>query len=134
MKSTSRFPGGRLLLAIRNKSNSRKVLGFISTEGGEINEPGDPYLSCFPDIYSSFYVRHVVHTQLLCRYFNACNSIYNHNRMRHSDLALDKYWVTQSGYFRLLTTVALGMGITYGKLLYCHGAAEGNDYRKISKL
>ena len=42
--------------------------------------------------------------------------------------------MTQSGYFRLATTVALGMGITYGKLLYCHGVAEGNKDKKISTL
>ena len=35
--------------------------------------------------------------------------------MRHYDIALEEYWVTQSGYFRLATTVALGMGITDGK-------------------
>ena len=54
--------------------------------------------------------------------------------MRQSDLSLEKYWVTQSGYFRLATTVALIMGITDGKLLYCHGVAEGNEYKKISTL
>ena len=47
------------------------------------------------------------------------------------DIALDKYWVTQSVYFRLSTTVALGMGITDGKLLYCHGVAEGNVEKKF---
>ena len=54
--------------------------------------------------------------------------------MRQSDLLLEKYWVTQSGYFRLATTVALGMGITDGKLLYCYGVAEGNKDKKISTL
>ena len=58
----------------------------------------------------------------------------NHNRMRQSDTALDKYWVTQSSYFRLATTVELGMGITDVKLLYCHGVAEGNKDKKISTL
>ena len=52
--------------------------------------------------------------------------------MRQFDLSLEKYWVTQSGYFRLTTTVALCMGITDGKLLYCHGVAEGNKDKKIS--
>ena len=54
--------------------------------------------------------------------------------MYRSDLALEKYWVTQSSYFRLATTVALGMGITDGKLLYCHSDVEGNFYKKISTL
>ena len=54
--------------------------------------------------------------------------------MWQSDLALEKYWVTQSGYFRLATSLALGMGIAYGKLLYCHSVAGGNMDRKISTL
>ena len=45
--------------------------------------------------------------------------------MRQSDLVLDKYWVTYSDYFRIATAVALGMGITYGKLLFYHGISEG---------
>ena len=54
--------------------------------------------------------------------------------MRQYDLSLDKYWVTQSGYFRLATTVALGIVLTYRKILYCHGVAEGNKDKKISTL
>ena len=46
--------------------------------------------------------------------------------MWKSDISLDKYWVTQSVYFILATTLALGMGITDENLLYCHGVAEGN--------
>ena len=67
-----------------------KVLGFIATEGSGSTEPGDPYLSRFPAIYSNVSVRPVVRTHLLGRYFNACNAIENHNRMRQSDLSLDK--------------------------------------------
>ena len=123
LKSTPRFLDERLLLAIGYKYHSRKVLGFIATEGYGSTKPGDPYLSRFPDIYSNVSVCHVVCPHLIGRYFNACNQIYNHNRMPQSDLSLEKYWVTQSGYFRLATTMALGMGITDGKLLYCHGVA-----------
>ena len=54
--------------------------------------------------------------------------------MWQSDISLEKYWVTHSGYFRLATTVALGIGITDGKLLYCHGVAEGEKDKKISTL
>ena len=52
--------------------------------------------------------------------------------MQKSDLVLKKYATKQSGYFRLENTVALGMGITYGKILYCHGVAEGNVDKKTS--
>ena len=48
------------------------------------------------------------------------------------DIVLDKYWVTHSGYFRLATIVALGMGITYGKLLLCHGISEESGDKNIS--
>ena len=49
-------------------------------------------------------------------------------------LSLEKYWVTQSEYFILANTVALGMVITDGKLIYCHGVAEGIKEKKISTL
>ena len=75
LKSTTRFPGEIPLLAIGYKYNSRKVLGFIATEGAGITEPVDPYLSRLPDIYSHVSVRPVVHTHLLGRYLNACNEI-----------------------------------------------------------
>ena len=55
---------------------------------------------------------------------NTCNTIENHNTIHQYDLALEKYWVTQSSYFRLKTTVALGMGNIYGKLLLCHGISH----------
>ena len=102
--------------------------------GGVSTELGDTCLSCFPEIYYSVSVRLVVCTHFLDRYFNACNAIDNQNRMRQSGLELNKYWVIQSGYFRFASTVALGTGVTYGNLLYCHGVIEGNMDKKISKL
>ena len=117
LKSTPIFTGEIPLLAIGYKYNSRKVLRFISTEGSGSTEPGDPYLSRFPDIYLNVSVRPVVLPHFLGRYLNACNAIENHNMMQQSDLSLEKYWVTQSGYFRLATTVAwiwvLPMGSFY---------------------
>ena len=132
--STPRVPGGKPLLAIGYKYNYRMVLVFIATEGDGSTEPGDTYLSCFPYIYSNVYIHPVVCPHLLCRYLNACNSLYNHNRMWQSDIVLEKYWVTQSGYFRLATIVELGMGIIDGNLLYCHSVAEVNADKKISTL
>ena len=114
LNSTSIFPSERPLLAIGYKYSSSKVLVFIATEGAGCTEPGDPYLSRFPDIYSNVSVHPVVRPHLLGRYFNAFNAIDNHNRMQQSDLSLEKYWVTQSGYFCLVTNVALGMGIIDG--------------------
>ena len=88
MKITPRVPGGISLLEIGYKYNYRKVLGFIATEGYVSPEPGNPYLSSFPVIYSNVYVCLVVRLHLIVRYFNACDAIENNNRMRQSDLEL----------------------------------------------
>ena len=66
-------PGGRPLLTILYQYNSSKVLRFIAFGGAGSSEPGDPYLSCFPDIYSNFSVHPVIFPHLLVRYFNAYN-------------------------------------------------------------
>ena len=39
--------------------------------------------------------------------------------------------VTQSGYFRLATTVVLGVGITDKKILFCRGISEVIVDKKI---
>ena len=74
--------------------NTRKVLRIFSTEGYGSTEPGDTYLSCFPDIYSNFSVIPVVIPHFLGRYFNACNATYNRNSRRQSGIPLEKYSVT----------------------------------------
>ena len=43
MAITSRVPGGRQLMTIRYKYNSRKVLGFIATKCTGSTELDDPY-------------------------------------------------------------------------------------------
>ena len=40
------------------------------------------------------------------------NKFDSHNKSRQSDLALEKWWVTQCGWLWLFTTVAMGMTIT----------------------
>ena len=51
LNSTPIFPGDIPLVEIEYKYNSRKVLGFIATEGGGVTESDDPYLSCLPEIF-----------------------------------------------------------------------------------
>ena len=55
-----------------------------------------------------------------------------HSKMRQYGLALEKYWVMQSGYFRIGTTVALSVGITYAKILLCRGIGTDNKYKAVS--
>ena len=131
MRIIPRVTVGITLLDIGYKYNYRKVLGFIDTKRDGSNEPDNPYLSRFPEISSNVSVIPAVHPHLLLRYFDACNSIENDNRMQQYGLNLEKYWLTQSGYFRLANTVGLGMGIAYGTLLYCHAVSEVHVDRKI---
>ena len=85
-------------------------------------------------MYSNVYVFPVVCLHLLGMYSNACYATKNNNRMRQSDLALDQCWLTHNSYFRLATTVVLGMAITDGKLLFCHVLSEVNVDNKVSTV
>ena len=49
---------------------------------------------------------------------------------RQSDIALEKFWVTQCGWIRLFTTVAMGMKITNCWKLFCYGVKR-DHYDKI---
>ena len=89
---------------------------YISTEGDESTEPVDSCLFYCPYNYYNVSVRPVVSPQFLGRYFNASNSIDNNNGVWNSGLGIEKYWVTQSVYFRHATVVLLGMALTDGKL------------------
>ena len=73
MKITPRVPGDIPPMEIRYRYNSIKVLGFIAIGGSRISEPGDPYLSSFPDNYSNVSVCTIVCPRLICRHLNACN-------------------------------------------------------------
>ena len=121
IKSTPRVTDDRPLRDIVYKYNSQKVLVFITTEWAGSTDPGYPYLSCFPDNHTNVSIRPSVRRCVLGRHFNACIEIENHNRMRQSYLELEECWVTQSGYFRLATTVVLGTGTTDAKLPFCRG-------------
>ena len=50
LKSNPRVPSDRPLMAIEHKYNYRKVLAFIATDGDGSNNPGENYLSCYPEI------------------------------------------------------------------------------------
>ena len=75
-------------MAIGYKYHFRKFIGFIATDGAGSTDPGDPHLSCYPKIYYNVSIHPIVCPHLLGRYFNTCNEIDNHNRMRQSDLEL----------------------------------------------
>ena len=61
------------------------------------------------------------------RYFNEVDS---HNKSRNSDLAMDKFWVTQYGWLRLFTKVSMGMTIANLWKLFCYGVKR-DHYEKM---
>ena len=63
------------------KYNSQKVLESIATEGCGSTNPGDTYLSRFPDTYYNISIISVVHPCIFVSYFNTCDYIEKHNKM-----------------------------------------------------
>ena len=61
---------------------------FSATEGGEITELGNPYVSCFTDIYYNVSVCPVFCPWFIGRYFNACDARDYQNSMQQYDLSL----------------------------------------------
>ena len=134
MKITERDIVGRTLMVIGYKYYSSKVPRCIATEGSGSTEKVDPYLSCYPEIVSNVSVRPDVCIHLIGRYFNAYNTIDNHNRIRNYDPALEKYWVGQSGHSRLAAAVELGICIIDGKIIFCHGISDVSLDNKVSTI
>ena len=51
-----------------------------------------------------------------------------------SDILLGKYWVTQSGYFRLAATVKMVIVIIDVKLRFFNGVSDQSKYKIISMI
>ena len=58
------------------------------------------------------------------------NEVDSHNKSRQSDLALEKWWVTQCGWLRIGTTVAMGMSINNCWKLFRYGVKR-DHYDKL---
>ena len=67
---------------------------------------------------------------LLCQKKSAFNEVDSHNKSRQSDLALEKWWVTQCDWLRLCTTVAMGVAITNCWELFRYGVKR-DHYDKL---
>ena len=88
------MPGDRPLIAIGYKYKTRKVLSFIITYNVGSTKTGIPYLSKYPDQFTNFAVRPVDRPLVMSKK-SAVNEVDSHNKSRQSDLALEKWWVTQ---------------------------------------
>ena len=60
------------------------------------------------------------------KFFGSVNEVDSQNKSRHSDLALEKFCVTQCGWLRLCTVVDMGMTITNLWKIFRYGIKRFN--------
>ena len=118
------------LVAIGYKYNSRKCLSFVTTKKAGTTIPGEPYYAKFNDIHANILHRPVVRPSVLSTYFHRSNKVDTHNHSRQNTLKLEKWWVTQSGYFRIATTF-LGITVTDAWKCFCHGVKRSHEDKDI---
>jgi hypothetical protein len=99
------------LIAIGYKYNSRKSLCFICHKDAGSTECTDFYEAKWKDSNGNTESRRVPRPDVMGRYFRVCNRVDMHNHARQSLLALEKHWVTMTGYFRIITSM-FGICIT----------------------
>ena len=102
---------GTFLFATGYKYNKRKVVCFISTQGGGYTYEGKPYKARWKDKNNNFVVKDIPQPFLCSRYFQNLNTVDGHNQSLQFDLRLEKCWVTEDGFFRIATMI-FGMVIT----------------------
>lgn len=93
------------LYAVGYKYCKKKCLCFLFTEGTSWTEEGEPYKARFKDTNGNSMIRNVIRPACCSHYFKISNVVDVHNQQRQKELRLEKMWVTQDGYFRIITTV-----------------------------
>ena len=73
---------------------------------------GITYLFKYPDQFYNVSTFPVACLLLMSKFFSSVNEVDSHKTSRQSDLALEKFWVTQCGCLWLCNTVAMGAIIT----------------------
>ena len=115
------------------KYNAQKVLSFIATDNAGSTNTGIAYLSKYPDQFTNVIICPVARPLFMSKINSAVNEVDYHNKSRQSDLALDKWWVTQCVWLRLCTTFSMGMTITnFWKLFRC--GVKRDHYEKLILL
>ena len=91
-----------------------------------------PYLSEYPEKFNNVSIHPVSCPLLMSKFFGAVNEVDSHNKFRQSDIAMEKFMVTQCGWLRLCTTVSMGMTITNCWKLFCYGVKRNHFNKSIS--
>ena len=143
-KTMSKWPSGSYLnltstidgvklFATGYKYCNRKALMFLWTDGAGNTEPGSPYEATWIDNNGNRSVRFIERPSVISCYFERSNKIDVSNQMRQFELRLEKIWVTNCGYFRLLTTL-IGCNVVDCWRGYRHHCRHQHRHKHIDLL
>lgn len=93
------------MFAIGYKYCSKKTMCFLMNDGSASTEGGEPYRAKWNDENGNNMVKLVPRPEACSTYFHFSNVIDVLNSLRQKELRLEKHWVTQDGYFRIITTI-----------------------------
>ena len=122
---------GVKLSAIGYKYNKKKVICFIATDKSGHTEKGRPYKAKWIDDDGKKRSKNVCRPDICAKYFEYSNVIDTHNHIRQFETALERQWVTQDGYFRIITTI-FGMTVTDTMKGYRHHLPGLHRHKHVS--
>ena len=122
---------GVKLVALGYKYNCRTILYFVFTEDAGSTTNGRAYEMKFPDGNDNICIRMVNRPEVVSTFFDQVNVIDVLNHLRQKCLALEKKWVTHTGYFRIHTTL-VGMNVVDTLMLCFHHNILRNQKHGIS--
>ena len=76
-----------------------------------VKKAGKPHLYNYPCQFANNVICPVAPPIVVSKFFGYVNYVYYKNKPRQSDLAFEKYRVTQCGWIRLCMAVVMGMAI-----------------------
>jgi len=122
---------GVKLVALGYKYNCRTILYFVFTEDAGSTTDGRAYEMKFPDANDNVCIRMVNRPEVVSTFFDQVNVIDVLNHLRQKCLALEKKWVTHTGYFRIHTTL-VGINVVDTLMLCFHHNILRNKKHGIS--
>jgi hypothetical protein len=111
---------------------------FVFTKGAGNTEPGEPYVVKWKDENGNTRHRDVPRPDVVAKYYKNSNTIDVFNQSRQFDLRLEKHWVTEDGYFRLITTL-FGIVVTdcwkpYQFHIHSNHRHKGMEIQEFAKI
>ena len=100
-----KHPNGTPLIAMGYRYSKKTTLFFVLHKDAGSTELGVPYEMKYTDDHGNVCVRLIDRPDVISKFFVDSNLIDAHNQVRQCELALEKQWVTNCGYFCVATTL-----------------------------